>query len=346
MADESDKQKERMAKMILADKIIYLRKKSGWSQEQLAEQLDISRQSVSKWESGTSIPDLDKIIKMSTIFGVSTDYLLKDEIEEVTLSKEDITQQDNSRTISLEEANTYMDLARMLSKKIAVAISIFIFSPICLILLAGFSEYGNISLSENMALCIGIVILLLLVACGVSVLILTGMKLEKYEYLEKEDFSLQYGVEGIVAKRKEEFERQLRRSIVVGVVLCILSVVPLIIAATLEAGELAYLCCVVVLLFFVAGGVYQFVWSGTIQESFDKLLQEGDYTKKKKEANRRTGFFPGIYWCIITAIYLGISFTSNQWGKSWIIWPVAGVLFVAVMGIIQAVLEKSPKISD
>ena len=50
--------------MELSEKIIYLRKKTGWSQEQLAEQLDISRQSVSKWESGTSVPELDKIIKM------------------------------------------------------------------------------------------------------------------------------------------------------------------------------------------------------------------------------------------------------------------------------------------
>ncbi|MBR2504019.1 MAG: helix-turn-helix transcriptional regulator, partial [Oscillospiraceae bacterium] len=61
--------------MILADKIILMRKQQGWNQEQLAEQLGVSRQAVSKWESGLSIPDLDKIIKMSNIFGVPTDYL-------------------------------------------------------------------------------------------------------------------------------------------------------------------------------------------------------------------------------------------------------------------------------
>ena len=69
--------------MILADKIIQLRKKNGWSQEALGEMLHVSRQSVSKWESGLSIPDLEKILKMSEIFGVSTDYLLKDEIEDL-----------------------------------------------------------------------------------------------------------------------------------------------------------------------------------------------------------------------------------------------------------------------
>ena len=73
-------------KMILGEKIIALRKRMNWSQEELAEKLDISRQSVSKWEVGATIPDLDKILKMSDIFGVSTDYLLKDEIEETGLS--------------------------------------------------------------------------------------------------------------------------------------------------------------------------------------------------------------------------------------------------------------------
>ena len=62
--------------MILAEKIIKLRKQKGWSQEDLAARLSVSRQSVSKWESMASIPDLDKIVKLSRIFGVSTDYLL------------------------------------------------------------------------------------------------------------------------------------------------------------------------------------------------------------------------------------------------------------------------------
>ena len=65
--------------MILADKIIKLRKEQGWSQEELAHQLQVSRQSVSKWESMVSVPDLDKILKLSQLFGVSTDYLLKDD---------------------------------------------------------------------------------------------------------------------------------------------------------------------------------------------------------------------------------------------------------------------------
>lgn len=72
--------------MILADKIIEERKKNGWSQEELANKLGVSRQAVSKWESSGSIPDLQRILQMSELFGVTTDYLLKDEIEEERLN--------------------------------------------------------------------------------------------------------------------------------------------------------------------------------------------------------------------------------------------------------------------
>ena len=97
--------------MILADKIAELRKKNGWSQEELAGQLGVSRQSVSKWESVSSIPDLDKILKMSEIFSVSTDYLLKDsnepEDEIFTHAAPDMISDAvndcNVRTVSLEE---------------------------------------------------------------------------------------------------------------------------------------------------------------------------------------------------------------------------------------------------
>ena len=62
--------------MKLAEKIIKLRKQRAWSQEELAEKVDVSRQSVSKWESGSSIPDINKLIILSEIFSVSTDFLL------------------------------------------------------------------------------------------------------------------------------------------------------------------------------------------------------------------------------------------------------------------------------
>ena len=93
--------------MILADKIINLRKKSGMSQEELAEKMNVSRQAVSKWESAQSIPELEKILQLGRIFGVTTDYLLKDEIELEEFSGEG--ESDKVRVVTLAEANEFLE---------------------------------------------------------------------------------------------------------------------------------------------------------------------------------------------------------------------------------------------
>ena len=77
--------------MIFADKLITLRKKAGWSQEELAEKLNVTRQSVSKWEGAQSVPDIDKILQLSCLFGVTTDYLLKDDQGEPEYTPDDET---------------------------------------------------------------------------------------------------------------------------------------------------------------------------------------------------------------------------------------------------------------
>lgn len=80
---------KRRSEMNIADRIQYLRKQKGFSQEELADKVGVSRQSVSKWESEQSTPDLEKIIILSDIFDVTTDYILKG-IEPVETDKSDM----------------------------------------------------------------------------------------------------------------------------------------------------------------------------------------------------------------------------------------------------------------
>ena len=67
--------------MKLPDKIIKLRKENGWSQEDLAEKLNVSRQAISRWENGTALPDALNVLQISKLFNVTTDYLLNDDYE-------------------------------------------------------------------------------------------------------------------------------------------------------------------------------------------------------------------------------------------------------------------------
>lgn len=75
--------------MDFSEKLTKLRKANNLTQEQLAEQLDVSRQSISKWESGQAVPELDKIVVLSSVFNVTTDYLIKpSEIDELSVKTE------------------------------------------------------------------------------------------------------------------------------------------------------------------------------------------------------------------------------------------------------------------
>ena len=158
--------------MILAEKIMVLRKKKGWSQEDLAGKLDVSRQSVSKWESGASVPDIDKILVLSHLFGVSTDYLLKDEMDTEELPRmEEECGETNARVVSMEEAERFMGLAAKLSLPMAAGTALCVLSPICLILLAGMQEYGKIAISADTAGGVGLTLLLVLGAIGAGILV-------------------------------------------------------------------------------------------------------------------------------------------------------------------------------
>ena len=68
--------------MKLSDKLIALRKENGWSQEDFAEKVDVSRQAISRWENGTALPDAQNLLRISKLFNVSADYLLNDDQED------------------------------------------------------------------------------------------------------------------------------------------------------------------------------------------------------------------------------------------------------------------------
>ena len=150
--------------MILADKIIELRKKNGLTQEELAEKVHVSRQSVSKWEGAQSVPDLEKIILLSQIFGVSTDYLLKDEMEEQDyVPSTDVETEENVRKVSMEEASAFLNIKEKTTSMVAAGVSLCILSPIALLASMGASELGNLPISEDVAVGLGIIVLIFIV---------------------------------------------------------------------------------------------------------------------------------------------------------------------------------------
>ena len=326
--------------MILADKIVSLRKKAGWSQEELAEKLGVTRQSVSKWEGAQSVPDMDKVVTMSRLFGVTTDYLLKDELEEEPPCAAAEDEEPPLRRVTMKQASTYLALRKAAAPKIAVATALCIISPVTLILLSGMSEVQRSLISENAAAGIGLCVLLGLVAIAVSIFLRTAAQVREFKFLEDEPFETEYGVAGMVRQRQQEYKETHTRLTTVGVVLCVLAAVPLFAAMCLRGSDLLYVAAVCTLLVLVAIGCLALVTSGVYQGATEQLLEEGDYTRPQKKHHKLMGNVTMIYWLTATAVFLIYTYGPSgnaQPQSGWIIWAVAGVLYAAVMGIVRII---------
>ena len=332
--------------MILADKIINLRKKNGWSQEELAEKLGVTRQSISKYEGAQSIPDLDKILKLSEIFGVTTDYLIKDELEEeeyaASQMQENESESDRSvHKVTMEMANEYLQIIDWTAGKTAFATMLCILSPIVLLMLGAMSEMPDYHISENAAAGIGICVLIVLIAIAVTIFILCGMKTKKYEFMEKEDIETAYGVSGMVKEKRDAYHSPYVTQLVIGITCCICSVIPLFGTLAVSESDFYMVSAVCMLLTLVAIGTYFIVRSAAKMNAMNQLLEEEDYTRQKKHENKKMSGPVMVYWLIATAIYLAWSFTTNDWDRTWIIWPVVGVLFPAFYAIVNGIRKKS-----
>lgn len=327
--------------MIFADKLIRLRKKSGMSQEELAEKMNVSRQSVSKWEGAQSVPDLEKILQLGNLFGVTTDYLLKEEIEDEEYSGEDYS--DKTRKVTLEQANEYLALRKKAAPRIALATFMSIVSVIPLLILGGLSEYGTPPINENLAGGLGMIFLLLIVAVAAAVFLNTHFQSSSYKFLEDEPFDTEYGVTGMVRERQKAYHRTYQKLNVIGVCLCILSVVPLFIGAVLQ-NNLLMVILLNVLIFIVGIALYIFVIAGVRWGSMEKLLGEGDFSEEKKSRRRLTSAISTIYWSVAVAIYLAWLFLENvpekRDSRAWVVFPVAGVLFAAVAGVAHLIRNR------
>lgn len=318
--------------MIFADKLIRLRKKSGMSQEELAEKMNVSRQSVSKWEGAQSVPDLEKILQLGELFGVTTDYLLKDEMEDEEFVGKDTT---GCRKVTLAEANEFLELRKNASWRVALATFLNIAAAAQFIVFGGTTTLPEPPFPENAAAVLGMAVLLILAAAAVGIYLYTGAQSKHFEFLEKEEFETEYGVVGMVKEKQKAFRNTYVTSNIIGACLCVISPVPTFVGAV-AANDFTRVLLLAATLLIAGVGVVFFITAGVREASMRKLLQEGDYTPKYKRKARLAAKISPIYWGVVVAVYLvWLLFIdgSKSESNSWVVFPVAGVLFAAVLGI-------------
>ena len=144
-----------------------------------------------------------------------------------------------------------------------------------------------------------------------AIFVYSGGRTSAFEYLDSEPFETEYGVSSMVKERREQYKERYMRNNIIGVCLCILAAIPLFSSVALEVEDpllpVGMLCLTLVI---VAFGVRLLVGCGT------------------------------VYWMLALAGYLAYSFITNDWHRSWIIWPVAAVLFPAVTALILLFAKK------
>lgn len=255
-----------------------------------------------------------------------------DELSETLGIKQIIENKTEILRISYEEAQDYIEDSRAIASKTAMGVFLCIMSPVILMLLLGLGELGYIIIKEDLLIAAGLVALISLVAFGVLHFIKFSSKLEKYDELKSELFEIDYKTEQMVLNVKQQDEESYKSAVSISIVCYILSALPILtIPLIFEADGLGTIS-VALTLTIVAFSTYNIISKSSVHESCNVLLQQEDYSVKKK-SNKTHQVVSSVYWSVIVAVYLGYSFITHNWAISWVIWPVAGVLYGGINAI-------------
>ena len=284
---------------------------------------------------------MKKIVLMSEIFGVSTDYLLRDDIEIADNSETapvDRGLEETVRSVSMEEASSFLEHNERAASQISTRVMMCILSPVLLIVISGLAEAGFIGVGTAAAEAGGTAALIIIVAIAVGLFIRERMRGKPYEFLDKTAIDTENGVSGMAKDRRDGYAEKHSRLLIIGIMMCIIGAVPMLIIEMTRYSnntDLLPIVGVAAMLIIVATGVKLIVQTCIRLGGYDRLLEEGDYTR----LNKKAGKYDGIYWAIAVAVYLGWSFVTMRWDFTWIVWPVAGVLFAAYREVMKAIVR-------
>ena len=334
--------------MIFADKLIQLRKKNGWSQEDLANEIGVSRQSVSKWESAQSVPDLNKVLKLSKIFNVSTDYLLKDEIEEPDEKKpepvpaaEEKPVDEDAVTLSIGEVTDYFKRTNRTTILKSAAFAGLIIWPVSISLTP---------VNDMLSLAATITILL---ASIVILFVAYGME-KKYNALKVQPVDMEYGgagiAEDILSKRGKTYIIMKRTGIVIVAAASMMAVSILtagiirnIATPGTQLNDALYFGILIAADILFAAGAALISFGRARLNNIYCLLEEGRFSRRNKKKNAGIRLFSLIYiglYVLMTVIAFFINPTLG-----FVVLVVGLVAFAIIYAALVSSLIKKNKIS-
>lgn len=242
-------------------------------------------------------------------------------------------ERDTSRYVDREEAEAFIEMSRRTSIWVSFGVMLCILSPCALIYIGTLQDYSKNGISDGMIVLFGLIPLLLLVAIAVVMFCWNGMKMEKYEYMKKENFQMDAAFKEVLKQRQEQEKPKATLKLIIGILLCIFSVMPLLVVGAMFDDDLYAAYALIFLLVMVSVSIWFFIAGGSTVNSLKILLQEEEFSKEGKKSQKLMDVIGGIYWPVATVIYLGWSFWTMDWGFTWIVWPIAGILYGVIASI-------------
>ncbi|MEE1651811.1 permease prefix domain 1-containing protein [Brachybacterium sp. J144] len=234
-----------------------------------------------------------------------------------------------------EQAERYVEAMRRGRWVPAVAIPMFVLAALPLLFLIAVSGESP----TGWALGVGLTTLLVLVAGGVLLLVLHGSRMEEHAEVTEGRFTLTPAVRELASSLRREHRRERALALGAAILLWILAAVPVILAGVLSAPDsTAPLYGVCGTLAMVALGLFVVLRSGWSETAAGTLLQEADEDDlAATSSSPAIRAIAALYWPVAAAIFLGWSFLTGDWGITWVVWPVAGVLYGGLWSLSAAI---------
>ena len=284
--------------MKLGQKIAELRKKSGLSQEALAEKMNVSRQAVSKWESNQSIPDIEKIVDLSELFGVTTDYLLKNGTPSFELPGKSSEEKIGKAlpAITDQEIDQYLEVAKKAAHFESLSIALFFLA------IASFCLFSTlVFISHNIFGTVAYIAPIIIIAIALGYFIHAKLMMHEFKSITQNKFALTSTQNDLIDSSAHEFRNKNNRRIVIGVVLCIFAIIPLILIWTLHL--LPDWTWAVLAITFVLLGIasYQFTFYFLRQLAFKTISGRRKHLPKEEKSLLINGSV--IFWIVLFLVY-------------------------------------------
>lgn len=276
----------------------------------------------------------------------SIDELAEELGLERNVSTQTLVQEDDrpEMKLTLEQAKNYISMQTDFGVKIGIGVVLCILSPVISCITEALAMGGFIS--EHISEAFGSVSLFLMVAVAVGIFVTSGISMSKYEDYKKCRILLDYGTKTLITEQFEKYSKVFGTKIATGIVLCILSVIPTVLLDTFFEGTAFEWIAEMAggsIFIFVSAGVFLFITAGMKQGAYEVLLGKGDYAPEKqhkRKGEKIIGVIAAIYWPVMVAVYLIWSFATYEWEITWVIWPVAGVIFGGISAVIALVCDK------